>query len=239
MQNPTAIDRKSVKTIFPNTVLPTPINMQRECSIEICNCSSIDAAIQSYSDYQDKKICLLNFANPIKPGGGYLNGRDSQEQCLCRQTLLYPTIDGNDMYTVNRKNGSRPEASDIMIFSPNVLVIRDNNYNKIDPFKINIISSAAVDNRSGNIKNSSEIMKNRIRRIIMTAASENNDILILGAFGCGVFKNDPNETAKNFYDVLVDEGFKSHFEKIIFPIYNNPRLYHIFKSILNEDQYSD
>ena len=216
-----------------------PKDINRKCKIRVFDCSTIRAAIDCHSEHPTSKICLLNFANPIKPGGGYLNGRDSQEQCLCRQTLLYPTIDGNDMYTVNRKNGSRPEASDIMIYSPNVLVIRDNNYNKIDPFKINIISSAAVDNRSGNIKNSSEIMKNRIRRIIMTAASENNDILILGAFGCGVFRNDPNKIAKSFHDVLVDEGFKSHFEKIIFPIYNNPRLYHIFKSILNEDQYSD
>ena len=126
------------------------------------------------------------------------------------------------MYTANKANGSKPEASDIMIYSPNVLVIRDDDYKKIEPFKINIISSAAVDNRGRNVRNCEQIMYNRIKKIIMTAASENNEILILGAFGCGVFKNDPYKTAQSFYKVLNDEGFRNQFEKIIFPIYNNP-----------------
>ena len=205
--------------------------------IHINECSTIAAAI-SYNEKHTgmKKICILNFASSTKPGGGYLNGRGAQEETLCRQTLLYPTLKGSFMYTFNKSNGSKPEGSDSMIYSPNVHVIRDDNYNRIRPFTVNVISSPAVDNRSGNIHHSKEIMENRIRKIILLAAAEKNDVLILGAFGCGVFKNDPFESATIFKKILVDEGFKNHFDSVIFPIYKNPRLYTIFNSVFNKSK---
>ena len=232
LRHPEMIDWNGTRTIGIDHHFIIPRDIKRKGSIKVFDCSTIKAAIECHSSHSESKICLLNFANSIKPGGGYLNGRNAQEECLCRQTLLYPTIQKSYMYSENKRKGSRPEASDIMIYSSNVMVIRDDNYKMIRPFPVDIISSAAVDNRSGNIYNIEEIMTNRIRKIILAAAEENAEILVLGAFGCGVFKNDPTSTARIFYKILVEENYQRYFHFIIFPIYNNPKLYHIFCSIL-------
>lgn len=193
--------------------------------IVINNHSTIGSAIY-YHKHGYKNIYILNFADAIKAGGGYLNGRNAQEECLCRQTLLYPTIIGNDMYKENAKLG--PEGSDIMIYSPDVLVIRDDNYKWIkmnEQFRVNIISSPAVDNRS-NIKNAEFLMEKRIRKIISLAASKSleeknqgKNVLILGAFGCGVFKNDPKLISNLFAKILIGENFKDYFNLTVFPIF--------------------
>ena len=198
--------------------------------------SAIDCHKRGYEN-----IYVLNFADAINAGGGYLNGRNAQEECLCRQTLLYPTLFGNEMYEHNLEIGP---TSDFMIYSKGVLVIRgDDNYflKKDDQFKVNIISSSAYDNRKPD-KNSYEIMKKRIGKIIRLAAKESledckshrdKSALILGAFGCGVFKNDPKEIASIFSNLLIDEGFNKYFDCIIFPIYNGHYSVEVFKQKLN------
>lgn len=232
LRHPDMIDWSGVETIGIDNHLHLSKDVNKRCVIRVFECSTIRAAIECHNEHPRSKICALNFANSIKPGGGYLNGRNAQEECLCRQTLLYPTLDRSYMYSENKRKGSRPEASDIMIYSPNVIVIRDDDYKMIKSFKIDVISSPAVDNRNGNIRNSEEIMLNRIRKIVMVAASKRVDVLILGAFGCGVFKNDPTTIARIFHKVLVEEGYKKYFYLVIFPIYNNSHLYQIFNSIL-------
>lgn len=180
--------------------------------------TSIGAAISCHMSNPHSRICVLSFADAHQAGGGYLRGRGAQEETLCRQTLLYPTIRGKLMYTLNKgcRNGC---ASDVMIYSPNVYVIRDDSYDKIGhPFTVNIISAAAVDNRSGDVTNSAKLMEERIRKIVRLAAARKNDVLILGAFGCGVFKNDPKKISAIFKKVLKDEGMKNYFTDVIFPI---------------------
>ena len=135
------------------------------------------------------------------------------------------------MYFENMQRGSRPEASDIMIYSPNVMVIRDDKYEMINNFPIDIISASAVDNSKFHIHNSEEIMENRIRKIILTAISEKAEVLILGAFGCGIFKNNPTVIARIFHKILVEEEYQQYFYLIAFPIYKDSNTYHIFKSI--------
>ena len=67
-----------------------------------------------------------------------------------------------------------------------------------------------------------EIMRNRIRRILATAERMRNTHLILGAFGCGAFMNDPNIVSELFKEVIIDEGFGYLFEYIEFAIYCRP-----------------
>lgn len=101
---------------------------------------------------------------------------------------------------------------------------------------MNIISSAAYDNRKLS-KDSHHIMEQRITKIIKLAARESlNDhgksALILGAFGCGVFKNDPEEIASIFAKMLNNDGFKKYFDWVIFPIYNGHHSVDVFRQKL-------
>ena len=142
-------------------------NPNKQCQIFVNNKSTIGSAIDCNSRGY-KNIYLLNFADAVNPGGGYLNGRNAQEETLCRQTLLYPTLFGNEMYEHNLKIGP---TSDFMIYSKGVLVIRGDDYHMIsqkDQFYVNIISSAAYDNRKPN-KESKHIMEQRIAKIIRLA----------------------------------------------------------------------
>ena len=47
--------------------------------------------------------------------------------------------------------------------------------------------------------------------------------IILGAFGCGVFKNNPYTVAQIFNELLKKEGFEKYFEHITFAIYDKSR----------------
>lgn len=217
------------------------ISGRRTCEIFVNSHSTIWSAIYCHN-LQFTTIYILNFADAFKPGGGYLNGRQSQEETLCRQTLLYPSLVNNEMYAYNTRYGR--EGSDVMIYSPNVLVIRDDNEFELllehERFFVNVISSAAVDNSIEKVKNCEEIMERRIRRIIALAAFKAlNDgnggkvALILGAFGCGVFKNDPKVVASIFAKILFDEKMKDFFDCVIFPIYkDNGQKKQIFQDIL-------
>ena len=128
-------------------------------------------------------------------------------------------------------------TSDYMILSKGILVIRDDDnhfLSKKDQFKVDIISSAAYDNRKPN-KDSYHIMEQRIAKIIRLAARESLKVrgksaLILGAFGCGVFRNDPEQVASIFANVLNEQGFKRYFDCVIFPIYNGHHSVDVFKS---------
>lgn len=189
-----------------------------------------------------QNIYILNFADGLKPGGGYLNGRSAQEETLCRQTLLYPTLVSSPMYSINSKLG--PEASDAMIYSADVLVIRDDDNKWIKKqyrFRVNIISSPAVDNRKG-FPNNDKIMEERIRKIISLAAYKSSseaigskNALILGAFGCGVFKNDAEMVASKFGKVLCEEKMRYHFDSDVFPIYNDHNgIKQTFQTVLSQ-----
>jgi hypothetical protein len=37
-------------------------------------------------------VAVLNMASPIRPGGGFLDGANSQEEFLCARTTLFPSL---------------------------------------------------------------------------------------------------------------------------------------------------
>lgn len=78
-----------------------------------------------------------------------------------------------------------------------------------------------------------EIHVSRAKHILTVAVSKGADALVLGAFGCGAFQNDPAVVAKAYRDAL--EEFKSYFRLIEFAIYCRPREtvnYDAFKKVI-------
>lgn len=173
-------------------------------------------------------VTCLNFANARNPGGGFLIGSLAQEESITRSSGLFPTISQmKEMYKANKK--SRTSLyTDYMIFSPEVPVFRldDGTFLK-EPNLISVITSPAVN--AGNIKlferknveQIEPVMKQRILKILALAKEQKQEALVLGAFGCGIFKNDVEMVARLFKEALEDRRFKDQFKKVVFAIYES------------------
>jgi uncharacterized protein (TIGR02452 family) len=165
----------------------------------------------------------LNFASAKNPGGGFLNGARAQEESLARSTGLYPCIVGQPMYDHNRSL-SDCMYSHYMIYSPAVPVIRDDFGNLLEePVYSAFITAPAVNagvvlqrdpSRGEEIR---VTMAERITRVLALAAMKGHEALVLGAWGCGVFRNDPQEIAGLFRDALVGP-FRGVFSRVSFAV---------------------
>lgn len=198
---------------------------------------------------------VLNFASATNPGGGVLGGSSAQEECLCRVSTLYNCLNTKDCWD-KYYNPNRAEANVLhnnnIIYTPKVIGFKDDDYHVLDEseyFYVDVISCAAPNLREkpnngwcnqGESNNSVtisdeelfEIHKKRARYILNIAAVNKIRNLVLGAFGCGAFKNNPEVVAKAYKEVLNE--FDGTFENIEFAIYcksYETQNYDIFKAI--------
>jgi len=225
-----------------NEVNEVLINSEyKETEIKVTNETTLNAAkrLKQIEDYE--KVACLNFASAKNPGGGFLNGSSAQEESLARSSALYPCIkQKKEMYDENKKYDSALYL-DYMIYSPEVPVFREDSGSLLDnPYKVSMITAPAVNAgvvRSRESKeNENKIekkMKYRIEKILSIALINKNRALVLGAFGCGVFRNNPEDVADYFRKfVKEDERFNSYFDKIVFAVLDRSRkteTYNIFK----------
>lgn len=208
------------------------------CKIYVTTNRTMEAA----HDYLNKKVAVLNFASATTPGGGVKKGSSAQEEALCRVSNLYLCLTDkklwNTFYQKNRDAKNNIHTDDI-IYTPNVIVLKDddlNSYNESDWFSVDVITCAAPNlrERPENSFNKDlgapislteeELYKVHYKRaikIMEVASSENVEVLILGAFGCGAFKNDPSVVAKAYKDAL--ENFRFAFKEVEFAVYCSPR----------------
>ena len=228
--------------------VPTAAN-DSEAEVVVTRNRSFEAAMQ----YIEQRVCVLNFASATNPGGGVVNGSSAQEECLCRCSTLYNCLNTRDMwegfYTPHRRSGN-PLHNDDIIFTPGVQVIKNDDYHLlVDPFAVDVITCAAPNlrERPANLYNPGEhdavkitparlrsLHEQRARRILSVAALNHAEVLILGAFGCGAFCNDPAIVAQAYKNVLPE--FIRHFRAIEFAVYCRPgddSNYQAFKSIIN------
>lgn len=169
---------------------------------------------------KDKRIAALNFANAMYPGGGYVLGGNAQEESLCRASMLYYAIRHQVMYRKNRLH-LLPDYTHTLIYTKNVPVIRDENGNMLEkPRACDFITCPAVNRTFAKFmfsdKKITEKMDRRIELIIEVAAVYKPDILILGAFGCGVFGNK-RETVFELFEKHIN-GFLPDETEVIFAI---------------------
>lgn len=158
----------------------------------------------------------LNFANGVHPGGGFLAGARAQEEVLCRSSALYVTLEGDAMYEAHRR---RPDqaSSDWAILSPHVPFFRTDDGTPLDaPWLLSILTCAApVADDAGGL--AAELLRQRIARVLAIAEAYACEALVLGAWGCGAFGNDPARTAHDFRDALSGP-FLGAFKHVVFAI---------------------
>ncbi len=171
-------------------------------------------------------VMCLNFASAKNPGGGFINGAVAQEEALAISSNLYETqYNTNGFYDLHR-NIKSCIYTDTMIYSPEVVFFRNHSGALLEsPVKCNIITAAAVN--TGVVKQRepeqylkvSQIMEQRIEKLLSLALHHNNEVLILGAWGCGVFQNDPVMIAELFRK-QINGRFRNQFRKISFAVYS-------------------
>ncbi|WP_257451284.1 TIGR02452 family protein [Paenibacillus soyae] len=191
---------------------------------------------------EGRSVCCLNFASARQPGGGFLNGARAQEESLARSSGLYPTIvQMTEMYEENARVNTCL-YTDYMIYSPEVPVFREDGGELLDrPYSISVITAPAVnagvvrDREPENAGRIREVMTRRIEKIAAVALANGQTSMILGTFGCGVFKNDPEEVASIFREVLQSDRWRDAFEYVVFAVYDTTpkkRVYESFRRAL-------
>lgn len=221
-------------SIPPDVALPKSIGKHEETVIQVANETTLQAGNRLLSG--SAKVLALNFANGITAGGGFLHGARAQEECLCRSSALFLTLKGDPMYVAHAKRSS-PDSTDWAILSPNVPVFRSDNGTLLEiPYLLSFLTSAApYAPKVGKVK-SAELMKSRIHRVFEITHAYGYDSLVLGAWGCGAFDNDPVAVAQFFKNDLTGD-FAGAFKQIVFAIADwseERRLLGIFRNMFNE-----
>ncbi|MEI7910594.1 MAG: TIGR02452 family protein [Verrucomicrobiota bacterium] len=62
-----------------------------------------------------------------------------------------------------------------------------------------------------------KLLRQRIHRVLAIAKAYQYETLVLGAWGCGAFNNDPKRAAANFREAL-ESDFRGAFSDIIFAV---------------------
>jgi uncharacterized protein (TIGR02452 family) len=159
----------------------------------------------------------LNFANGIHPGGGFLGGAKAQEEVLCRSSALYRTLLDDPMYEAHR-NRPQPDSTDWAIYSPDVPVFRKDDGTELNqPWLLSFITCAAPYAPKIGQPESGDLLQKRIHRVLSIAQAFGYSSLVLGAWGCGAFGNDPRRTAVDFRNGLEND-FRGAFSEIVFAI---------------------
>ena len=238
-----AASKKGTRLYGPDDYPVLPEKRKTPVTIEVTKSTSFMAASQRYFHHGKERIAVLNFASAVNPGGGVKSGSSAQEESLCRCSTLYPTLNQRflwEQYYEPNRVARDPIHTDACIWSPGVVICRlDASGNLwIDPegwVTVDVISCAAPNlrERTGNIHNPETAVSvhltaeeqyalhlKRAKHILHIAASKRVDALILGAFGCGAFANDPQAVARAYKDAL--EEYRQYFSYVEFAVYCRP-----------------
>jgi len=184
------------------------------------------SAVQSIIDLNNagQKCAVLNFASAKSPGGGFLNGSIAQEEALAISSGLYNTLLRHNVYYDKNRECQTAMYTDYAIYSPDVVFFRDSDFKLLPDFATaSVLTLPAVNMgqvilKGENREQAKRVMKNRMRLCLALFAKCKESNLILGAYGCGVFKNDPKEIALWWKELLEEEGYGSFFESVVFAV---------------------
>lgn len=178
------------------------------------------------------KTLVLNFASANNPGGGFKRGAPAQEESLARSSALYPTLAKHLTYYDENRLAGAPIYTDHMILSENILVFKDDAGNWLDePYETSFLTVPAPNCMNSEQQNDDvkQALWRRSWNICAVAKDKDYTDLILGAWGCGVFHNDPQIVAIGFMMALM----KYKFSKVTFAIpAGNEAMADVFKAVI-------
>ncbi|KAJ5637852.1 hypothetical protein N7490_007731 [Penicillium lividum] len=212
--------------------------------VTVCDQDSFTAAKEILERIPSARVGVLNMASEKDPGGGWLKGSLAQEEALCLRSTLITTL-YKHYYPLSEFGA---------IWSPEVAVFRDEVnswcrvYEDSKIFIVGVVSVAALrcprlteDKRYFAHPGDIRVVKDKMRQALRVLVK--NDIThgVLGALGCGAFKNPTRETARIYKEVLNEPEWKGAFEELVFAVLDtdsNPRRgegnHSIFKNVFSD-----
>ncbi|MCU0446702.1 MAG: TIGR02452 family protein [Microscillaceae bacterium] len=208
-----------------NQVLASKVTKQTT-DFEVVNSTTLQAC-QKLLQAGLGKVYALNFASAKNPGGGFLGGAQAQEESLARAGGLYPCLLKAPGYYETHRALNTCLYTDNMIYSPDVPIFRAEDGGWLpDYYKVSFVTSPAVNQNGMNAKHEKPaafaqipaIMRARTEKILSLAVVHQYEALVLGAWGCGVFQNQPTEVATYFGEFLLQGAFRNVFRKVVFAV---------------------
>ncbi|MEV4641420.1 TIGR02452 family protein [Actinoplanes sp. NPDC049548] len=207
---------------LPGEPLPTPMVTGAAPTVSVTGESTL-AATRRLA--RDGEVAALVFASAKHPGGGFRTGAQAQEESIARASALFRCLNAvPEFYAVHRA-ASDNLYSDRVIHSPGVPVFRDDDGHLLDTaYRVSFLTAAAPNRgavprgRAGQVE---AILARRARRVLAVAAVHGHRRLVLGAWGCGVFRNDPAMVADAFAGALRDSA--GWFDEVVFAVMDHAR----------------
>jgi uncharacterized protein (TIGR02452 family) len=175
------------------------------------------------------QTAALNFASARNPGGGFLRGAQAQEESLARSSGLYACLQQAPDFYQHHRHHTDLRYSHRMIYSPNVPFFKNDAGNLLElPYSASIITSAAPNygaleqQQPQHLPSVPNVLAARAELVLRLAAHHQHKHLVLGAWGCGVFKNPPALVASVFLE-LLNGGFANVFESVVFAVYDRSK----------------
>lgn len=209
-------------------------------AMDVVNETALQGSARLTSDPAYRRVGVLNFASARNPGGGFLTGAHAQEESLARSSGLYRSLLKCPAYYDYHRAHRSGFYSDRMIYSPRCPVFRsDDGALLVHPYYVDFITSPAPNagaiarNEPENISRIESVLKERISKILALAVYHRCDALVLGAWGCGVFRNDPALVAEIFAAHLSPGApYGGCFRKVLFSVLDtsmDQATYHAFR----------
>jgi len=201
----------------PTEPLATPPSTGAALTVSVTGESTLAASRRLA---RDGDVAALVFASAKNPGGGFRTGAQAQEESLARASALYRCLTAAPQFYTFHRSRSDNLYSDRVIYSPGVPVFRDDDGHLLQtPYDVSFLTAAAPNrgavprSRAGQV---AAILAVRARRVLAVAAAHGHRCLVLGAWGCGVFRNDPAIVADVFAEALVDSA--GWFDRVVFAV---------------------
>lgn len=220
-------EEKAVCTEEQTKIFAEEINAKTVCAEKVkekmlvWNCSTVEAILRLHA--QGIEVGVLNFASAKNPGGGFINGANAQEESLAVSSGLYRTLTVHETYYSKNRECKSMMYTNHAIYSPNVVFFRDERSRLMEePVTASVLTIPAVNMGQVLLKGedpekAKQVMRERMKLILSIFARQNCKHLVLGAYGCGVFRNDPIDIAR-WWKELLEKYFYERFETVVFAV---------------------
>ncbi len=176
----------------------------------------------------DQRVGVMVFASATKPGGGWRNGSLAQEEAISYASLLPFSLESvaAEFYAPSRTDKNAYFYTSRGVYSPAVPIIRDDAGRWLDDRPRVDFFTVAAPNVGAMKQNLATVDRPRVERdlrlkmrnTLRAFGDHGCTTLVLGAFGCGVFANDPTVVAGLWHELLADPELAGRFTRIVFAV---------------------